>query len=107
MIHKFKNDFTEFEFFNSAKMYVDFKAKFGKDFIPFIRENSQDVEALSFALYVCHISACKLLKKSSPLESYEDLMDYLTIFDLGRCIEKVMDDQIEKEKQATKGQKKT
>jgi hypothetical protein len=107
MIHKFKNDFAEFEYYNSSRMYTDFKAKFGEDFIPFIRENSSDVNALAFALHSCHISASKLQKKQVVFENYDDLLDCMTIFELGECVAKIMDDQKEKQKEAAKGQKKT
>jgi hypothetical protein len=109
MIHKFKNDFTEFEYYNTAKMYSDFKAKYGQDFIPFMRENTEnvDVDKYAFALHICHLGACKLTNKKPIIENYEDLLDFLTIYDLARCISIILNDQNEKEVEATKGQKKT
>lgn len=87
-VNHFKNDYIEFSFIRSQRMFPAIKEKFGKSFIQLMMDDFTNYEVLTFALYQCYLRYCKLYghEDNLSLDNFYDFLDDTEVFE---CVNKL------------------
>jgi hypothetical protein len=87
-VNHFKNDYIEFNYIRSQRMFPAIKEKYGKSIVVLMMEDFTNYEVLTFAVYQCYLRACKLEGKEAIL-TLENFLDYMDDTEVTECVNSI------------------